>query len=60
MNTINVVLDVPDWKHSVQAFLDKYSLAKPKKNEEFVDSKPEVVVHNDELQVVEESSEVEV
>lgn len=49
MKTISVVPDVPDWRNSVQAFLDKYQPAKPKKSEEFVKTKFELVVHEVDL-----------
>lgn len=51
---------VLNWKLTIQTFLDKYNLTRPKKNDEFVDSKPEIVIHNDEISNVEEKLEVEV
>lgn len=46
MKTISVVPDVPDWRDSVQAFLDKYQLSKPKKSEELAES---IIVKNVDL-----------
>lgn len=54
-----MVLDVQDWKDKIQTLLNKYQLAKHKECEEFTNSKHEIIVHDAELQVVEEKSEVE-
>lgn len=55
---ISVVQDVLDWRNKIQAFLDKYQLAK-QKSEKLVESKPAIVVHDVELQVVKDQSKDE-
>lgn len=52
---VGVVTFVQNFSDKIQAFVDKYQLAKQKKKEEIVDTKPEIVVQN-----IEEKSEVEV
>lgn len=60
MKPVGVGSFAQDLSDTIQTIIDRYKCVLQKKNEEIVDSKHEVEVHNDEPQVVEEKYKVEV